>query len=157
MKSGNLYAWGLNHAGQLGTGVGTGKDMTEIEKMPLKVVNDTNVKFVDFACGENTMLIKDTEGNLWKCGLKLDYTPSQIELSISNKPKQFFSGRSFYCMIDGENNVYQWGNLFDRNSTDKKDENDMHLIKSKEIFGNMDIVQISSKFTLSGALLKEKI
>jgi hypothetical protein len=75
--------------------------MTEIEKIPLMVQKDSNVKFVDFYCGENTMLLKDDQGNLWKCGLKLDYTPSKIELSILNKPKLFFSGRSFYCMIDG--------------------------------------------------------
>lgn len=132
--------------------------MTEIEKIPLIVQKDNSVKFVDFTCGENTMLIKDSEGNLWKTGLKLDYTPTKIELSIQNKPKQFFSGRSFYCMIDNQNNVYQWGNLFNRKSTeDKGDEMDMVLIKSKEIFGDLEIKEISSKFTLSGALLKEKL
>ena len=47
------------------------------------------------------MIIKDSEGNLWKTGLKLDYTPSRIEASILIKPKEFFCGRSFFCMIDG--------------------------------------------------------
>ena len=99
-KSGNLYAWGINNQGQLGTGGGTGKDYTDTEKFPTLVIKNPGIKFVDFTCGENTMLIKDVEGNLYKTGLKVDYIPSLIESSKTIKPKAFFCGRSFYCMID---------------------------------------------------------
>jgi len=33
----------------------------------------------------------------------------------------------------------------------------MKLINTKEVFGDLEIIEISSKFSLSGALLKEKI
>jgi hypothetical protein len=33
----------------------------------------------------------------------------------------------------------------------------MQLIKTNEIFGDLEIIEISSKFNVSGALLKEKI
>jgi alpha-tubulin suppressor-like RCC1 family protein len=100
-SSGNLYAWGMNNQGQLGTGGGTGKDYTDTEKFPT-FVSKTNlgIKYVDFSCGENTMLIKDEIGNLYKTGLKVDYVPSLIHLTKTVQPKSFFCGRSFYCMID---------------------------------------------------------
>ena len=60
-----------------------------------------NVKIIDFYCGDNTMMIKDSEGSLYKTGLKIDYTPSLIEMTKNIKPKIFFCGNSFYCMIDG--------------------------------------------------------
>ena len=105
-KSGNLYAWGINNQGQLGTGGGTGKDYTDTEKFPTLVAKpNPGIKYVDFTCGENTMLIKDDQGNLYKTGLKVDYTPSLIESSVTIKPKSFFCGRSFYCMIDSKNKI----------------------------------------------------
>jgi alpha-tubulin suppressor-like RCC1 family protein len=100
-SAGNLYAWGMNNQGQLGTGGGTGKDYTDTEKFPSLVVKTIpGIKYVDFSCGENTMLIKDKIGNLYKTGLKVDYVPNKIELTNTVKPKSFFCGRSCYCMID---------------------------------------------------------
>lgn len=100
-SSGNLYAWGINNQGQLGNGGGTGKDYTDTEKFPTLVIkSNPGIKYVDFSCGENTMLIKDEMGNLYKTGLKIDYVPSIIELTKTVKPKYFLCGRSFYCMID---------------------------------------------------------
>ena len=101
-KKGNLYAWGINNQGQLGTGGGTGKDYTDTEKYPTLVVRNPDIKYVDFKCGENTMIIKDNKGQLHKTGLKLNYTPNIIEKSISVKPVSFFCGRNFYCMVDGK-------------------------------------------------------
>lgn len=100
-KGGKLYVWGKNDKGQLGTGSGVGIDYTEAEKYPLLIQNLDNVKIVDFYCGDNTMMIKDSEGRLYKTGLKIDYTPSLIEMTKNIKPKIFFCGNSFYCMIDG--------------------------------------------------------
>ncbi len=98
-KGGKLYVWGKNDRGQLGTGVGVGVDMIESEKHPLLVKDLDNVKIVDFTCGENTMLIKDSEGRLYRTGLKVDYTPTLIEITNQIKPKLFVSGNSYYCMI----------------------------------------------------------
>jgi alpha-tubulin suppressor-like RCC1 family protein len=100
-KGGKLYVWGKNDRGQLGTGTGLGVDMVESEKYPLMVQNMYNVKIVDFICGENTMLIKDSEGRLYRTGMKVDYTPTLIEITNTIKPKLFISGNSYYCMISG--------------------------------------------------------
>lgn len=100
-KSGNIYAWGINNQGQLGNGGGTGKEYKDTEKLPSLVSkSDPGIKYVDFSCGVNTMLIKDEMGYLYKTGLKINYVPGIIELSKTVKPKSFFCGRSFYCMID---------------------------------------------------------
>ncbi len=95
-KGGNLYVWGKNHAGQLGTGPGVGFYMNESENIP-KILDF--VKIVDFTCGYNTMIIQDEEGRLYKTGLKIDYTPSLIEITNQIKPKLFLCGKSYYCMI----------------------------------------------------------
>jgi len=101
-KGGNLYVWGKNDRGQLGTGAGIGVDMIESEKYPLLLKSLENVKIIDFYCGENTMLIKDKEGRLYRTGLKVDYIPSLIEITKEIKPKLFVCGNSYYCMISGK-------------------------------------------------------
>ncbi len=105
-KSGKLYVWGKNDRGQLGTGEGIGIDMTESEKYPLLVKNLNNINIVDFSCGENTMLIKDSQGLLYKTGLKIDYTPSLIEITKEIKPKLFLCGNSYYSIITGRLIIY---------------------------------------------------
>lgn len=98
-KSGKLYVWGKNDRGQLGVGAGMGVEMIESLKIPLNVKISLDVNIVDFTCGENTMLIKDSNGRLYRTGLKIDYTPNLIEISNQIKPKLFLCGNSFYCMI----------------------------------------------------------
>ena len=105
-KGGDLYVWGKNDKGQLGTGTGIGIDYTEAEKHPLLVKGLDNVKIIDFHCGENTMLIKDQEGKLYRTGLKVDYTPSLIEITNEIKPKLFFCGNSYYCIVSGKKNIF---------------------------------------------------
>lgn len=100
-KRGSLYVWGKNDKGQLGTGAGIGIDYTESEKFPLLVKNLDGIKIVDFSCGDNTMLIKDAEGKLYKTGLKVDYTPTLIEITKEIKPRLFSCGNSYYAMITG--------------------------------------------------------
>ena len=74
-----MHAWGKNDRGQMGTGVGIGIDMVECENVPTLVdIRDENDKpqlAKRFAIGQNTMLVQDTNNNIYQAGLKLHYTP----------------------------------------------------------------------------------
>jgi len=100
-KRGDLYVWGKNDKGQLGVGAGVGVEMIESEKLPIQVQIPGRKKIVDFCCGENTMLIKNIDGELYRTGLKIDYKPNLIEATKEIKPKIFFCGNSYYCMVGG--------------------------------------------------------
>jgi alpha-tubulin suppressor-like RCC1 family protein len=151
-EDGNVYVWGKNNQGQLGMGSGIGVDFYESEKFPVLNQKPKDTIFTDFSCGENTMMMSDTKGILYKTGWRLDYVPNIISMSQHIKHKMFFCGNSYYCMIDTEGNVYQWGNLFKANKTDKTDS-DMYMLKEK-LFDGKEILLISGKFKLCGALVK---
>lgn len=83
MKDGSLYVWGKNDRGQMGTGTGIGIDMVESESIPIQVnVIDEKTQqpmlVKDFHPGTNTMLIQDVNNNVYKTGLRLDYSPKQL-------------------------------------------------------------------------------
>lgn len=153
-KGGDLYVWGKNNQGQLGIGAGIGIDYTESEKFPTLVAKiDKSVKYVDFSCGENTMMMLDQKGLLHKTGFRIDYSPSIFQISNHINPKLFFCGNSYYCMIDEHNKIYQWGNLFKQSKADKTDS-DMHMI-TETLFDGKEIISISGKFKMCGALVKK--
>lgn len=151
-KGGNLYVWGKNNQGQLGIGSGIGIDYTESEKFPTLVQKKAaDAKYVDFSCGENTMMMLDDSGLLHKTGRRIDYNPHVFQISYSIKPKLFVCGNSYYSMVDFENNVYQWGKLFKQAKTEKTDS-DMLMIKDT-LFDGKNINWISGKFKMCGALV----
>ena len=105
------------------------------------------------------------KGILQKTGWRIDYVPSIINASKKVKINFFCCGNSFYCMVDGmielnyfldSNNIYQWGNLFKKNKTEKSDY-DMQMITSKDIFDMKEIVMISGKFKICGAIVRNKV
>lgn len=150
-KNGNIYVWGKNNQGQLGIGSGIGIDIMESEKFPTKVIKDDDTKFVDLNCGENGMMLKDEKGLLYKTGWRLHYTIKRIELSAQVKADYFFCGNSFYCLIDDQNNIYQWGNLFKPKLSEKTDF-DMLKINTN-LFNNKKILSVSGKFKVCGAIV----
>ena len=84
MKDGSLYVWGKNDRGQLGVGSGIGIDMVESESVPVLVpiIDSQNKPHLvkDFVPGQNTMMIRDEEDNIYKVGLRLDYTPKEVNI-----------------------------------------------------------------------------
>jgi hypothetical protein len=58
--------------------------MVESENVPIAInVLDKNDKphlVKDFHPGQNTMILRDDEDNIYKVGLKLDYQPKQVNI-----------------------------------------------------------------------------
>ena len=153
-EGGNLYVWGKNNQGQLGIGAGIGIDYTESEKFPTSVLKPKEIKYLDFSCGENTMMMLDDNQLLHKTGWRIDYVPSIFQISKNIKQKFFFCGNSYYCMVSDDNKIYQWGSLFKQSSTEKTDL-DMLPIK-ENLFNGKEIIMMNGKFKVCGALVRDE-
>lgn len=61
------------------------------------------------------MLIRDTEDRIYKTGLKLDYTPKELNF-FPEFPKedvvQMACGRKHYVILSKDNHLLVWGNVF---------------------------------------------
>jgi hypothetical protein len=58
----------------------------------------------------------------------------------------------FYNLDD--NKVYQWGNLFVKSKVASKSDSDMQEIKADDLFDGKEVMSISAKFKLAGAIVK---
>lgn len=62
------------------------------------------------------MLIQDDDLNIYKTGLKLDYVPKQIDIFNESFTKesvtQLTCGRKHYVVLNNENKMMVWGNVF---------------------------------------------
>jgi alpha-tubulin suppressor-like RCC1 family protein len=69
---GDLYAWGKNDRGQLGTGAGIGIEMVESENVPtlveLRDDDDVIIPTKDFGMGQNSMIVQDTNNAIYSVG-----------------------------------------------------------------------------------------
>ena len=152
-QGGDLFVWGKNNQGQLGIGSGIGIEMTESEKFPILVEKSAETKFIDFCCGENVMMILDENHILHKTGRRIDYTPSIFEINKTVKPKFFFCGKSYFCMIDLSGRIYQWGKLFNQSKAEKTDS-DMSQLKTDPFLGK-EIITMGGKYKVCGAIVRE--
>ena len=119
MEDGSLFVWGKNDRGQMGVGAGVGIDMIESENSPVQVnlVNANNEAQIikDFTNGQNTMLIQDENNQIYKTGLKLDYSPRPLnfdsDFTVDNVTA-LACGRKHYVILNDDNKLLVWGNVF---------------------------------------------
>lgn len=126
LKDGTIFTWGMNDRGQLGVGNSIGMDMVESENQPKELsftqsfpgheLHNDPVFIQDVYCGQNTMIMRDHENNVFKTGNRLDYIPKKIpfddELLPPAKIDQIASGRSHFSVIDTDHNIHTFGNVF---------------------------------------------
>ena len=99
-----MYIWGKNDQGQLGIGSGIGFDLIESEKVPMKINFQDDVKIQDIYCGQNSMAMLGNDGNVYRTGLKLYYSPSVLEIPPEfefGKINLMTSGAKHYLVVDG--------------------------------------------------------
>lgn len=115
-KDGRLYAWGKNDKGQLGVGSGCGIDIIESENIPKEIdfsradshmkekLSESPVIIKDVTTGMNTMMAIDTDDNVYKTGLKIDYDPSLIKFDknmlTNDASKKLACGERHYVVLD---------------------------------------------------------
>jgi alpha-tubulin suppressor-like RCC1 family protein len=154
--------WGKNDRGQLGVGSGIGIDMVESENVPALVrvadAKDQPQLVRDFTPGQNTMMIQDDELNVYKVGLKLDYSPKQVNLFGPEFQKedvtQLACGRKHYVVLNKHNQMMVWGNVFGQKPT--KEVDGFGLYFGDSLFDGGKVAQLSLKYSVYGALVQAK-
>lgn len=162
LNDGTLHSWGKNDRGQMGTGAGVGIEMVECENMPtqvdLKDENDEPQLVKEMALGQNTMMIQDTNNQIYLTGLKLHYTPKKLLFDPSildvNNVKLLACGRKHYICVTNDNNFHVWGDVF-KGATDVDNFTegfDLHY--GDEMFEQGNILDLECRYGTFGALVK---
>ncbi len=102
-------------------------------------------------------MILDTDGNVYKTGLKLDYTPKKINLSedfSSENIDIIACGRKHYAVINRKNQILTWGNVFKALPDATEDGFGMHY--GEDIFDGGKVKQLSMKYSIFGAIVEHK-
>jgi len=82
LEDGNLYAWGSNESGQMGTKTEIGVEIYETANFPTPVVNDDfkSSKILDYDIGEDVTAILLENNDVFWSGSKLAYKPEKLKL-----------------------------------------------------------------------------
>ncbi len=143
----------------MGVGTGIGIDMVESENVPtpISVVDNKNQSHLvkDFNTGQNTMLIQDVNNSIYKTGLKLDYSPKQLQFFDEfNKEdvKQLMCGRKHYVILNKHNQMMVWGSVFKEKP--QKESDGFGLYFGDSLFDGGKIRYLSMKYGIFGALVE---
>ena len=84
-SEGQVYSWGRNDGGQLGTGMSIGMEMYDVENQPILINIKEKVKQV--ALGENSLILLTENDEVYVAGLKLWWEPHKLEVPSGQIPK----------------------------------------------------------------------
>lgn len=154
----------MNDRGQLGVGQGVGIDLVESESVPKELdfttsfpghdTHDEPVFIQDVYCGQNTMIMRDFEGNVFKTGNRLDYTPKMIDWSADLLQKEnvsmIASGRRHYLVLDKSHNMHCFGNVFKAKEIGK--HAGFNVYDCDQMFEGGKISQMAVQYEVFGAL-----
>ena len=109
-ENGEVYAWGRNHAGQVGTGN---------TKTPIREVHQVDLpRIVDIGCCGNHSAAVDEDGNLWMWGsneyhqispAKDKKITSPVKIDLGFRVREVELGGHHTAVVDEEGNLYMWG------------------------------------------------
>lgn len=157
----------MNDRGQLGIGQGIGIDMIESESNP-KELDFTQswpghedhldpVFIKDVYCGQNTMMMTDFDGNVFKTGNRLDYIPKKVdwdaELLKGENVDKIACGKKHYMVIDKNNNAHCFGNVFKASDIGK--HAGFKVYDCEQIFEGGKVDQLAMQYEIFGALVRD--
>lgn len=160
-NTGEVFVFGKNDRGQLGIGSGIGIDMQESCSSPSPLIfeDGQDVRFSDLSIGQNTMILKDIEGGIWKTGLKLDYNPRKLKLNSSKGFDVDIStlacGRKHYLLANKSNQLLVWGNVFSGKS--EVDIDGFNMYFGNTLFEKEKWIGLSAKYGIFGAITEQSI
>lgn len=133
--------------------------MTESENVPINIEAPSGLPIRDFHTGMNSMLILDTEHNVFKTGLKLDYVPKEVRLpeefdkgSELSQVSGMTCGRKHYVLWNRSNQILAWGNVFKEKPHKDIDKFGLHFAST--LFDGGSIKDLSMKYGVFGALIE---
>ena len=134
--NGNIWTWGNNTYGQLGSGDTTSTSV----KRPIKITNNT--KFKEISMGYCHALALDNEGNIWSWGQNTAgqlgngeisddkvLIPTRIDSNV--KFKQINAGENCSVALDENGDIWTWGSMQDGALGNGKSSNEKVLMPTK--------------------------
>lgn len=104
------------------------------------------------------MLLVDENSNIYKTGLKLDYSPKQVNIFSEEFPKEQVAelacGRRHYVVRSSDNKLMVWGNVFKEKPA--KEQDGFGLYFGNQLFEEGKVLQLSMKYSIFGALVEHK-
>jgi len=148
----------------MGVGAGLGIDLVECEVVPREVdfqqalpenKRKEPVIITDVMTGSRTMMASDSEGRVYKTGLKIDYVPKLINFNSKRmeKVKQLACGMRYYAVLDHENNIHCFGKIFKDKATEEYDG--FEVFDGEKIFDQGQILDLQMKYEVLGALVSD--
>lgn len=114
--SGELWVWGQNDRGQLGLGEEAMGDMYSAEKYPrlVRALPQKGLKIVNFACGENHIIVLTECGALYEWGGANWLEPHEVPIPDEVKDsfvdiKALVAGDRFSLALSETGAVFSWG------------------------------------------------
>lgn len=164
LNDGQLLTWGKNDRGQMGIGAGLGIDLVESEGTPKEVdfqgalqegEKSDPVIITDVCTGSRTMMALDSKGRVYKTGLKIDYTPKRINFNPQwmKKVKILACGMRHYALLDIENRIHCFGNMFKEKATEQYDG--FGIFDAEKIFDSGTVLDLQMKYEVLGALVED--
>eukprot|EP00521_Asterionellopsis_glacialis_P018619 CAMPEP_0195299716 /NCGR_PEP_ID=MMETSP0707-20130614/26065_1 /TAXON_ID=33640 /ORGANISM="Asterionellopsis glacialis, Strain CCMP134" /LENGTH=431 /DNA_ID=CAMNT_0040362193 /DNA_START=72 /DNA_END=1367 /DNA_ORIENTATION=- len=109
--NGQLYAWGRNDKGQLGTGLGLAVDMYAMEAMPVPLEADELVgrKVMDVAAGHSHAACVTEGGELFFWGSGIYLEPYRVTTLLHTPIVKVSCGQDYTIALDEEGKLYTMG------------------------------------------------
>ena len=135
-------------------------DMVESENIPTQVeLTNEDGKFVaakNFALGQNTQIIQDTENNIYVVGLKLYYYPKLLnfdpEIVNKDKVELIACGRKHYILTTNDCKIITWGKVFKEQSEEYTEG--FSVYDGITLFDEGRVKDIQAKYSIFGALVE---
>lgn len=115
-SSGELWVWGRNDHGQLGLGEEAMGDMYSAERYPriVRSLPAERHRVVDFACGENHIVVVTDKGLLFEWGGRTWLEPHQVPLPSRHEESlksisKVAAGERCSFVLSSDGTLYSWG------------------------------------------------
>ena len=105
------------------------------------------------------MLIQDIDNEIYQTGLRMNYTPKQLNFDPSildtSNIKMMGCGRKHYIMVTNDNNIVAWGNVFKERPSDQSLYSEgFAYYYGDSLFEEGQITQLEVKNAIFGALIE---
>jgi len=166
----DVYAWGLNNYGQLGSGTNDNYFNPEIIRPLSEIRSESESKEMKIGGGQHHSILVDGDGVVYSCGraeygrlglgegAKESSVPVKIESLADKKVKSVVCGESVSYAVTEEGHLYSWG-FGTSLQLGVGDEDDIFvptLVKSKNLDPDTDEVLVMSGGGQHAALVVKK-
>ena len=105
--------------------------------------------------GQNTMIIRDEDDDIYMTGLRLNYTPKKLNFEgriDTSTIRMMACGVKHYLILTEEGQLLTWGSVFKGSTDDNQEGFDFHHADS--LFDEGQVQSLEAKYSIFGALVE---